>query len=75
MILDLQFKIKNNANYLRYLRENSYWYKILNRYPEQFKNFEQEVKEKYQLRPSDRIGRALDTFEMIQSILSTIKGN
>lgn len=73
MILDLQFKIKNNPNYIKYLRENSHWYKILNRYPEQFKNFEEEVKEKYQLRPTDKISKALDTFEMVTSILSTLK--
>ncbi len=73
MILDLQFKIKNNPNYIKYLRENSYWYKTLNRYPEHFKNFEEEVKEKYQLRPTDKISRALDTLNMATSILSTLK--
>ena len=36
MNLDIQFKIKNNPNYQRYIRENSYWYKILNRTPEAF---------------------------------------
>ena len=39
MTLDIQFKIKNNANYLRYLRENSFWYKELNRNPENYKKF------------------------------------
>ena len=73
MILDLQFKIKNNPNYTKYLRENSYWYKILNRYPDQFTKFEEEGKEKYQLRTTDRISKALDTFEMVTSILSTLK--
>ena len=32
MTLELQFKIKNNPYYARYLRENSNWYKILNIY-------------------------------------------
>ena len=33
MTLDIQFKIKNDPNYIRYLHENSYWYKFLNRNP------------------------------------------
>ncbi len=73
MILEIQFKIKNNPNYQRYIRDNSYWYKILNRYPELFSEFEEEVKEKYQLRFSDRISKTLENIEMIQSILSTLK--
>lgn len=73
MTLDIQFKIKNNPNYQRYLRENSYWYKTLNRYPEIFNEFEEEVKEKYQLRFSDRVSKTLDNIEMIQSILSTLQ--
>lgn len=73
MNLDIQFKIKNNQNYQKYIRENSYWYKILNRNPELFKAFEDEVKEKYKLRKTDKITRAIDTFEMIQAIMTSLK--
>ena len=73
MTLELQFKIKNNQNYVRYLRENSYWYKILNRSPESFKKFEEEVREKYGLRPTDRIEKALEAFSLIQNMISTLK--
>lgn len=73
MILDIQFRIKNNPYYQRYIRENSYWYKILNRNPEAFKQFEEEVKERYQLRPIDRISRALESLEMMTSIFSVLK--
>ena len=73
MVLDLQFRIKNNPNYQRYLREHSYWYKRLNRDPSQFKRFEEEVKDVYQLRTTDRISKFLDTFEMISALLSTLK--
>lgn len=73
MTLDIQFKIKNNPNYLRYLREHSEWYKLLNRNPNLFKNFEEEVKTVYKLRPTDRIGRALDTIELLQNVLTTMK--
>lgn len=73
MTLDIQFKIKNNPNYIRYLREHSEWYKILNRDPRMFKNFEEEVKEVYKLRPTDRIAKALDTIEIVQNLLTTLK--
>ena len=73
MVLDLQFRIKNNPNYQSYLREHSYWYKRLNRDPSQFKLFEEEVKDVYQLRTTDRISKFLDTFEMISALLSTLK--
>lgn len=73
MTLDIQFKIKNNPNYLRYIRENSLWYKELNRNPENFKIFEEEVKEKYKLRPSDRLEKAIQTLELLQNVMSTFK--
>ena len=73
MTLVIQFKIRNNPNYQKYLRENSYWYKILNRDPEMFKKFEEEVKHKYRLNFADRIGETLKTIEMIQNVLSTLK--
>ena len=73
MVLDLQFKIKNNPNYQRYLREHSYWYKVLNRDPNTFKVFEEEVKDAYQLRTTDKICKALDTLEMVSALMSTLK--
>lgn len=73
MTLDIQFKIKNNPNYLRYIREHSHWYIVLNRDKSMFKIFEEEVKEFYHLRPVDRIGKALDTFEFVQNLLTSLK--
>lgn len=73
MTLEIQFKIRNNPNYQKYIRENSYWYKILNRTPEMFDKFEEEVKHNYRLKFTDRIGETLKTIEMIQNVLSTIK--
>ena len=73
MTLDTQFKLKSNPLYLKYLHENSYWYKILNRDPSEFNNFVQELRINYKLRPQDKIAKALDTFEMVSTILSTLK--
>lgn len=73
MTLDVQFKIKNTPMYQDYIRENSYWYKTLTRTPSAFKVFEDSAKERYGVRPSDRIGKLLSTVEMITSIVSTLK--
>lgn len=73
MILDIQFKIKNNPNYQKYIRENSYWYKLLNRNPNLFKTFEEEVKTNYHLRATDRISKTLDAIELIQNVVSNLK--
>ena len=73
MTIEIQYKLKNNPYYLRYIRQNSNWYKILNRNPNLFKKFEEEVKEVYQLRPTDRISKALDTIELLQNVILTLK--
>lgn len=73
MSLELQFKIKNNPNYIKYLRENSYWYKELNRNPNIFPLFEEKVKETYKLRPSDRFEKVINTIDMLQTVLSSLK--
>ena len=73
MTLDIQFKIRNNPHYLRYIRENSIWYKILTRNPESFKEFEENVKEAYKLRPTDKLERVFSTIEMLQSVIGSLK--
>lgn len=73
MKLDIQFKLKSNPLFIKYLHENSYWYKILNRDPEMFSEFVNEVKKNYKLRPTDRINEAINTFEMLTSIFSSLK--
>ncbi|MBQ9181130.1 MAG: YlbE-like family protein [Bacilli bacterium] len=73
MTLDLQFRIKNNPNYEKYLREHSYWYKYLNRDPSSFNKFEMEAKEFFKLRPTDKLERILNGIEIFESIVSTLK--
>jgi lipocalin len=73
MNLDIQFKINSNINYKRYLRENSNWYKILNRNPELFNDFVNEMKEKYKLRTTDKITDLVDKIQLIQMFVSALK--
>ena len=73
MSLELQFKIKSNPNYLRFLRENSSWYKELNRNSTSFALFEEKMKETYQLRTTDKFNKVIDTIDMLQTVLSTLR--
>jgi len=73
MTLDVQFKLKSNPLFIKYLHENSYWYKILNRDPYMFNDFVEEVKKNYKLRTSDKISEALNTFEMLSNIFTALK--
>ena len=73
MRLDIQYKLKSNPNYINYLHENSYWYKLLNRNPESVVEFINEVKKNYKLRSTDKITKALDMIELLESVITTLK--
>ncbi len=73
MTLETIIRLKRNPDYLRYIRENSYWYKMLNRNPNLFSQFEEEVKQTYGLRKIDKINKTLDMIEMVEKIITTMK--
>ena len=73
MTLDIQFKLKSNPLYKQYLRQHSSWYRLFTRNPNLYKNFEEEVKDFYKLRPSDRINQMLDTIELLQTFMTSFK--
>ena len=70
MNLDLQFKIKSDPNLQRYLRENSNWYKKLNRDPNSYNEFVKEMKVKYKLRTIDKIDNFVDTVDLVTKIIN-----
>ena len=55
MRIDIQFKIKNDPMLKKFLRENSYWYKNLNRNPDMINIMIDKMKEKYKLTTADKI--------------------
>ncbi len=73
MILPIQFALKQNQDYKRYLRTHSEWYKELNRNASSFSLFEKEVKDTYHLYISDRIEKTLNTIDFITALMSTLK--
>jgi len=73
LILPIQFKIKENPYYLRYLRSHSYWYKLLNRDYNNFKIFEEEVKKEYHLTKADKVQSVFNTLEMVEKVVQALK--
>ncbi len=73
MQVETRLKIKSDPNLYNYLRQNSYWYKYLNRNPVYLKQMEDEMKEKYKLRSVDKIENISHTIKMVESILDIIK--
>ena len=69
----LQTRINADINLKRFLRENSYWYKILNRNENAFLEFVSDMKVKYKLTTSDKINRTIDNIGMLQSFLEVLK--
>ncbi len=66
-------KLKNNPKMYEILKQNSYYIKQLNRDPNFYKIFLRDMKEKYKLRPTDKINEVIDNIDLISNILETLK--
>lgn len=73
MDLNTQIKLYNNELLRRYIRENSYWYKLLNRNPSLINLMTQEMKDKYKLNTSDKIEEIGNRISMIDAILKVLE--
>ena len=73
MTYDIQNRINSDINLKRFLRENSFWYKRLNRNPNSFPYFVHEMKVAYHLTVSDKINRTIDNISMLESFLDVLK--
>ena len=73
MVLDLQFRIKNDEKLKQFLRENSYYYKYLNRSPSYLKNVIEDMKDKYGMRPSDKINKMINNIGLMNSFLEALR--
>ena len=73
MVLDLQFRIKNDERLKQFLRENSYYYKYLNRSPSYLKNVIEDMKDKYGMRPSDKINKMINNIGLMNSFLEALR--
>lgn len=72
MELDLYMKLKKDKRMYDILKQNSYWLKLLNRNPDNYKLFENEMKERYKLRTSDKLNEVIDNIDLISAVLETL---
>ncbi len=72
MNIATQIKIKGNPYLYRYLRENSWWYKQLNRHPSSINELEEEMKSAYKMNPSDKIDQISRKIEMLRTFMDVI---
>lgn len=73
MNLNLQYRIKQDNRQLQFLREHSYWYKYLNRNELYYKDFIDDMKDKYKLKPTDKINKIVENLDMFRTFLDVLK--
>ena len=69
----LQIKFRQNPKMKDYLKQNSMWYKDLNRTPQNYKKFENAIKDMYKLRTTDKISNAIDNIDLVNNVLNILK--
>lgn len=72
MRYDVKESIYKDENLLRYLRENSGWYKRLNR-NETLENMVNEMKERYGLRFRDKVDKIGTGIDIINAFMNVTK--
>ena len=66
-------KINSDPNQKKFLRENSYWYKYLNRSSKYYDSFINEMKVKYKMTTTDKINKTIDSINMLNNLLDVLK--
>ena len=73
MQLDIIVNLNNDLKQKQFLRENSYWYKYLNRDIKYYKDFINDMKIKYKLTTPDKIQEISNNLNMFKSLLDVLK--
>ena len=73
MQIDVQQKFENDKEMATYLKQNSEWFKYLNRDSNYFKEFSSMMREKYKVRTSDKIETLMENVDLINSVLNVLK--
>lgn len=73
MTLDVIFRINKDENLHRYLRENSYWYKLLNRDPRLINKMNEDMKKAYKLTLEDKVSDITSKIYLIKGFLDASK--
>ena len=73
MELFLIKKFLDNPKMYEYLKQNSIWYKALNRDASLYKESENKMKELYHERTTDKISDVIDNIDLIESVIMSLK--
>ena len=73
MQLPIMMQINENPIQKQFLREYSYWYKYLNRDIRYYKDFLNDMKEKYKLTTTDKLNKVMDDINMFKTFLDVLK--
>ena len=73
MTTDIQLKISSDPRLVSFIRQYPIWYKRLNRNPLLFREFNEDMKDKFKIRPSDKLNKTLENISMIQAFLDVLK--
>ena len=73
MSLELQYRLNSDPRLKQFLRENSYWYKYLNRSNTYLKPFISDMKDKYKLKTTDKINKLTNNISMVRAFLDVLK--
>ena len=65
--------IRNNPIIYQYLRDNSSWYKELNRNSNVVDNILKEAKKYYKVRGIDKLEKAIEQIDMITTFMDVLK--
>ena len=65
MQIEIKTIINNDINLKQFLKENSYWYKYLNRSPLYLNEIKEDMKKKYQLTAEDKVRQLSDKINII----------
>lgn len=69
----LQISFRDNIKSYNLLKENSYYFKGLNRGTVDYKTFVADMKVKYKQRTSDKLESLMDNMELVSSVLNVLK--
>ena len=69
MTIEVQETLKKDPNNIKFLRENSEWYKYLNRDPLSINEMIKQMKEKYEIRFSDRVSKISTGLDLIKAFM------
>ena len=73
MTTDVQIKISSDPRLVSFIRQYPIWYKRLNRNPLLFREFNEDMKDKFKIRTSDKLNKTLENISMIQAFLDVLK--